>query len=270
MSTKNNAWILGIGLSSIIAGFSCTSCGSGSKAVTAFQTDSVTYAQKDAQAEIQIYVDAPVGGSEALRKAICEYVSETLGGTYKGQAEEIDSLVHFYGQSQHDDLARQQKEDGVNDMAYFWSYDIKKTADTKLYVSYEAYNETFLGGAHGSHTTTGATFRKADGRRFGWEMMRQTDTEAFREMIKNGLKDYFNEQGMDVKTDEQLKDCLATDYDVNYLPLPQSVPYLSENGVVLTYQPYEIASYAAGTPRLTLPFDKARPYLTQTVIDMLP
>ena len=42
--------------------------------------------------------------------------------------------------------------------------------------------------------------------------------------------------------------------------LPQ--PGLSENGVVFSFQPYEISCFAAGTFHFTIPYERLKPYLT--------
>ncbi len=119
---------------------------------------------------------------------------------------------------------------------------------------------------HGSANTT---FRKSDGRRFGNEMLIRTGTEEFRTLIKDGLKQYFAEnEGKDI-SDEELKEQLITDYSVDFLPLPQFPPYLTEKGVGFTYQPYEIAPYAAGMPSFTIPYEKIKPYMTVTAVKLI-
>lgn len=37
---------------------------------------------------------------------------------------------------------------------------------------------------------------------------------------------------------------------------------LSENGVVFSFQPYEISCFAAGTFHFTIPYERLKPYLT--------
>jgi hypothetical protein len=44
------------------------------------------------------------------------------------------------------------------------------------------------------------------------------------------------------------------------IDLPQ--PGLSENGMVFSYQPYEISCFAAGTFHFTIPYERLVPYLT--------
>ena len=136
-------------------------------------------------------------------------------------------------------------------------------------VTYTDFSESFLGGAHGISSMSGVTFRKSDGRRFGQEMLRNTDTEAFRKLLKDGLKQYFSSASQDSIDDGQLAQLLLTDSSVDYLPLPQATPYLTKDGVAFVYQPYEIAPYAAGRPSFTVPYEKIKPFLIETILKLI-
>ena len=82
-------------------------------------------------------------------------------------------------------------------------------------------------------------------------------------MIKEGLRQYFQSYGADVSTDEQLKEFLYTDADIDNLQLPAWAPYLTEEGMLFSYQQYEIAAYAAGIPAFVISYDQLMPYLTE-------
>ncbi len=257
----------------IIAAIATTivSCSGNMTAGERFKTDSVKFEQKDTATEISLKADFATQGNEALTNTIAEYISEQLGGTYTGTLANGDSIVNYYGNVQRDSLLHLRKEYGPSaGMPYFFSCEIKIACETNKYVSYTTYTETFLGGAHGTHSFSGVTFRKTDGRRFGWEMLRNTDSEGFHALIKNGLMRYFNDNTtLRVKTDRDLKACLLVEDDVNYLPLPRTVPYLTKDGVTFVYQSYEIASYAAGMPQFTVPYRDISPYLTSTASNLI-
>jgi len=51
--------------------------------------------------------------------------------------------------------------------------------------------------------------------------------------------------------------------DGDIIPFPAFSPYPSKDGLVFVYQQYEIASYAAGMPAFTLPYEVVEPYLTE-------
>lgn len=228
--------------------------------------DTVRYERRGQGIEAHIYVEFPEDDNPLLQNAVAEYVSETLGGTYEGTLESGDSIVGFYGKKTYAQLkALYDANKPGEGFTYTRSYEIKKETDTTTYFTYVSCMDEFTGGAHGIYTTGGATFRKSDGRRFGWEMLHDTQDETFHQLIKKGLMGYFKAGDMPVESDDQLRMMLAVDADVDYLPLPQSAPYLSPGGVTFVYQCYEIAPYAAGTPTFTIAYDKLQPYLTSTV-----
>lgn len=113
-------------------------------------------------------------------------------------------------------------------------------------------------------TVAGTTFRKSDGRRFGWEMFRSDATQQLRELVKKGLMTYFK-----VKTDNELQGMLLDQNNMNYLPLPVTQPYMTKDGVKFIYQSYEIAPYAAGQPSFTLPYAQAWPLMTTAAQQMI-
>ena len=237
---------------------------------TAFSTETLAYAQKSATADVTIKANYPTGGNATLTNAICEYISEQLGGTYTGNNTAGDSVVAYYGQQQTARMEEAAKALAGSAVAStYFSQEIKVLAETETYVTYTDYTETFLGGAHGMSSLTGTTFRKSDGRRFGREMLRSTDTEAFRLLLKEGLESYFAKNDTANFGDEELKQMLLPNNSIDYLPLPQAAPYLTEGGMVFTYQPYEIAPYAAGRPTFTVGYDKLKPFLTETVSKLI-
>lgn len=231
--------------------------------------DSVKYENTANNIEVTIKADYPVKGDGALANAIREYVSETLGGTYTGNLAAADSVMAYYGKAQADSMAQwmdNEPDDGPQLMMFF---EIKKVYENDNYVTLTTYNESYTGGAHGNYITEGVTFRKSDGRRFGYDMLCNTQSDGFHKLIKEGLRQYFKQFEQPVETDSQLKEMLLTDDDINYLSLPDSQPYLTADGVVFTYQPYEIAPYAAGAPQFTVPFAKMKDYLTATAKKMV-
>lgn len=255
----------------IAASAAAMACNGTETAAENFSVDSVSYEKKAKQMEVKIKADFPKGGTAALDNAICEYISETLGGTYEGNVAAADSVLGYYGKAQADTLASWIKEGyAMEGQTLTYDYAIKKSYEAPAFVTYVTTFSTYEGGAHGMYGTSGVTIRKSDGRRFGNDMFADTNSDGFHALIKEGLRHYFNSNGMTIRTDEQLKDALITDADVNYLPLPATAPYMSKDGVVFIYQPYEIAPYAAGAPTFTVPYTKIKPFLTATAKKLIP
>lgn len=76
------------------------------------------------------------------------------------------------------------------------------------------------------------------------------------------MKKYFG-----VVTDDELMDNLQLNnelYNINNLPLPETDPWITKDGVFFSYAPYEIASYAAGAPSFVIPISKVKNHVTST------
>lgn len=241
------------------------SCGGNKTTDTTFTTDSVKYENKDKMAEVTIRADYPKSGNELLTNAIEEYINEALGGTFTGELKNGNAVVTYYANETGANIKKDAEEYWNDNMSpRLYNHSFKKEYETDRLVTYTSSCDTYMGGAHGLHVFYGTTFRKSDGRRFGIEMLRDTDKDSFRLLIKDGLKEYFSDQDGKTMSDDSLKNLLITENDVNYLPLPQSAPYLTKDGVAFVYQAYEIAPYAAGLPTFVIPYDKIKSYMTVT------
>lgn len=239
---------------------------------SALQTDSISYEKTDKHSSVKLAVHYPMSGNRILVNAIREFINEELGGTYDDNLSEPQNVIATYGvqaRKRMIDIYNEMNEDGnpyASEMVMEYEREITKTYETDLFVTYTSSFYEFTGGAHGSHGAESITFRKSDGRRFGYDMMRNLDSDAFHQLLKRGLKSYFSENGMPVISDQELRDCLLTDDDINWLPRPQSQPCITQNGIVFTYQTYEIAPYAAGMPSFTVNFKDIKPFLTASAV----
>lgn len=237
----------------------------------ALQMDTAVYADSTATHICRVSIEYPANANDHLKQNFGEYVSESLGDAYAGSVLQPDSMALYYGTTMKDSLESMSKElRSLGSTAFQLSSDVKftKVYETPQLVSFERDAYSFSGGAHGSHSVTGITFRKSDGRRFGTDMLINTAEGAFAELIKNGLKGYFSRNGQKVATDDDLNNCLLGVHAYD-LPLPQFPPYLTQKGVTFVYQQYEIAPYAAGIPTFTIPYDKIKPYLSRAVRNAL-
>ena len=232
----------------------------------ALVTDSIALIQEDSIAEVDIILDYPTMGSKPLIDSLRRFLATTLGVDTL-YADSPDSLLHHALQLGYDEMKaeyddiRTYREGELPTMGY--SYHIKKDAETNRYVTYIVAYYEYRGGAHGGTIIWGNTFRKDDGRSLGWNMLTNTDSKEFQQLIKDGIRSYFHANDSTIITDDQLKDMLLIEADIDHLPLPQFAPYLTDQGMSFTYQQYEIAAYAMGLPSFIIPYDKLKPFLTQ-------
>lgn len=232
--------------------------------------DTLIFNKKDTNANIGLKVEFPVTDNKVLENAITEFIIEELGGTYNDDLINGNAIIKYYGNTLYNEITNEAKEFGDEyNPSLEYSQSIIKIHETKLYVTYIADTYVFMGGAHGTSTKAGCTFRKNDGRRFSYNMLHNTERAEFKQMIKQGLRKYFANLGTEITDDETLASMLITESDVNYLPLPESEPYLTDQGVVFIYQQYEIAPYAAGMPKFTISYRDIMPYLTTTALNYI-
>lgn len=201
-------------------------------------------------------IDYPQGGNKILTTAIIRYLNQEMGGTYQGRLSDGYAMVDHYARRSLDAL-REIRIDGEGDMVYYESFVARKTYETDRIVTYEMETDLYTGGAHSNGSAYGVTFDKRDGRRIDLNVMTVVILSPgpdWKQIIKDGMKAYF-----EVETDDELRDILYTDID--NLPLPRTRPHFDKRGLVLTYQSYEIACYAAGRPTIVVPYKQLKPYL---------
>ena len=139
-----------------------------------------------------------------------------------------------------------------------------EASENDKYVTYFVTHDLYLGGAHGSHMLDGVTFRKCDGRRIGWDVFTGRYDENFANLVKNGLKEYWQ-----ISSDKELKSYFLDENDFYSVPLPECAPLFTEDGVRFVYNEYEIAAYASGRPSFTVPYSEIGDYMMVTAKRLL-
>ena len=149
--------------------------------------------------------------------------------------------------------------------AYLTVYNMtfRKVYEDSLYISWQRdYDINAAGAAYVLFGTNGITVAKADAKPLGHELLKDTDSDSFSQLLKEGLRQWVkNELELPADTDEQISRVLYGDsHDVNALHLPEQPPYLTSDGVALTYQSQElIASHEPVV--IVLPYDKVKQFL---------
>ena len=136
-----------------------------------------------------------------------------------------------------------------------------KVYDTARYVSwqYDSYLYVYAT-AHPSLGMGGVTFGKADGRRLETEILKDTGSQGFQRLLRDGLHRWIAENWEEDFTDEQLADLLPEGVTLASMPLPRQAPYLLPEGVALAYEPYELFS-SSDAQVVVLPYEQVKPYL---------
>ena len=260
------------------------------------QTETLNYEDSKAHADLSIKVELPVYGQGAaadrIRASLVEvmdgqlshigsYEEERLFPAFEGDFSKTESLVMYYrdkaleaiGQlsqedydervnsiEENDGLTDGQRKEILADMPG-WEYDFSllKDRETDRYVVFLSQDYVYLGGAHGGVVGRGGlTFDKKEGALVE-KMLDPACLDAIQPLLRKGLSQYFSDNEMEVAP-EELDNILFLETGV--IPFPAWTPYPSEEGLVFTYQQYEIAAYAAGMPEFTVPYADILPYLT--------
>ena len=259
-------------------------------------TETVNYEDSTAHADLSIKVELPVCGQGAaadrIRAALVEvmdeqlshigsYEEERLFPPYEGSTDKTDLLLEYYRGKALESIGKQSQEDYDERVASIeendgltegqrkeildempgWEYEFNllKDRETDRYVVFLSQDYVYLGGAHGGITGRGGlTFGKKDGLLVE-KTVDPASLDAIQPLLRKGLTKYFSDEDMEI-AQEELDNYLFLETGV--IPLPAWTPYPSEEGLVFTYQQYEIAAYAAGMPEFTVPYADILPYLT--------
>ena len=235
------------------------------------KTDTVSFDKQEGIYKFGLSAEYPVSGGDSVVKAVREFINDFLGGAYDGPLTDGKAMVKRNGELMWGNFLEMCGDADSEDPVELFLYkEVRKDYETKTFVTFLTLESQYTGGAHGIGFESGHTFSKINGKPFGYDMMKDLDTPAFKRLIKEGLRRFFSnegdEQGM---SDEDLKEELVSfDGSIDELPLPDSEPYMTEQGVTFIYQPYEISYYAAGRPEFTLPYDVVKPYLKPLALEL--
>ena len=239
-------------------------------------TDSISRAPSDAKCSVELTVDYPTAGPEALVDSVRAYIATEVKSFYmarldgdgsprpaasSGDLKDGKALVDFHSEhilADMQDIYRSLAKDVGTEMYMTDQGHIRRTSENDSIVSYEAGCYQYEGGAHGLYWVEGTTFRKSDGKRIVIDLD-LSKVDAMQPLLREGLATYLRDNGAETTIDDLLKsDTFISD---GQIPLPSTNPYLTADGVKFVYQEYEIGPYAIGTPTFTIPLKDIQPFI---------
>ena len=226
----------------------------------------------DSRADVKAFCKYPTGLDNPLNDSIRTWICHSFSDSTARYKDDIHQLVTKWGEDVlRDDSAcvsndLKEAEGIVNSVSYADELSIRPIYEDDDFLTMDITGYNYMGGAHGSSYYQGVTFLKSDGHRVGFELLKDYDRRELQEYIKKCLKKYFeisgpttDEEGRTLSEDDQLRDCLFQNIDgqsvLQDIPLPDTPPFVTEEGIVLIYQQYEIAPYAAGMPCALIPWE---------------
>ena len=179
----------------------------------------------------KITVEYPTAGNSPLVSRIRNCIKESLNQNFTGPIETPDALMKSVIKN------IERGEELTQDISVIFSSDKVVTILDEGYM--------YSGGAHGMPWEVGHSFLVADATPFSQSML--PSFWKLRNKIQKALAAYFEVSLSD------LADCLMM--NPSELEYPAADPYISAEGIVLKWGPYEIAPYSAGLPQAVLPVD---------------
>ena len=274
---SNISTVLGGILALMMTATACNNQGMCLKTEIFSASDTTAHSSFTMKAELPAGKDA---ASEKIRRELISVMDSQLAfiDSYEGDR----AFPAFEGDGNNEQICNYYKENAakhLRDLAgqdtaeraeYFdgdipipgWEYDfsLTKTADTLGYVVFQNLDYIYTGGAHGGMIGHGdMTFDRKTGERI--KILNDNVADAMQPLLVKGLISYFSDYGEQM-TEESLMEHLMLWEEITQIPLPTWDPHPSADGLVFTYQQYEIASYADGMPNFTIPYEDVAPYLT--------
>jgi len=196
------------------------------------------YASGDTAEASMVY--PVIGNQSALADTLNQYLKQSFNGAADAKSG-IDSFFAHY-----ENFAKEMKGIGP---ANGWSYQAKnillpvyKDLYTLSMFVYE-----YSGGAHGNYGTQLYQFTQA-GNRLSWKDILLPDAEkAIQPLLQKAIA-----QHLEIPTTTPVAE-MGLFIQNNTIPLAYSFA-LTEKGLRLIYNPYEIASYAVGMIDITIPY----------------
>ncbi|MBR4441435.1 MAG: hypothetical protein IKS00_07810 [Bacteroidales bacterium] len=220
-----------------------------------------------------VTVDYPVSGSEvlvnALKQSLVEYLNLSLDDAKDGQ-----TLVHkgaLLKMERVNTAVKEDTDDGIPfSIGYSDETQIIKVFETEKIVTLVAGGYVFVGGPHGMSYSSGATFRKSDGKVMSRQLLKDDAWGRIQDKVAASLCKFFHLSSNAELVDELRPEKIQYDESTNTLavPAPMSQPYVVDNNVVFCYDVEEISHNAAGQPEVVIPIKDIEQYLTPEAAEL--
>ncbi len=151
------------------------------------------------------------------------------------------------------------------------SIDIIKTNDYPKYVCYESLMYDFpYGAAHGVGLFDRMVFSKED--RCAIEVLDSSKAKAFEEYVVSNIRDftisYCVIDKLSKYDEEEREDVINHIQNCDDL-LDLSVQWIDKKYLHLQFQVYSLVAFALGSPVISIPLKKAKPYLSQQALKLI-
>ena len=224
-----------------------------------FETTKIVYTKKTTSANVELSVDYPIKGNDALLQNTRKYVSGVIAAMfsikeYKESLNDGSSVINSYGKAKYDDLDKEWNENAYEGAAaYVETIKFIKDFENEYCVSLCAHSYYFHGGVSNEFCDA-STFRKIDGKHIS--IIKSENDKGLHRLIINAVKNKLGENYENIN-DEFESSPVA------------GIIHLVKDGVQFDYQHYEIGPGYFGQVSITIPYDKIKPYMTEEAKNIL-
>ena len=218
-----------------------------------FETTKIVYKKNTSSANVELSVDYPIKGNDALLQNTRKYVSGVIAAMfsikeYKGSLNDGSSVINSYGKAKYDDLDKEWNENAYEGAAaYVETIKFIKDFENEYCVSLCAHSYYFHGGVSNEFCDA-STFRKIDGKHIS--IIKSENDKGLHRLIINAVK---NKLGEDYE---------SVNEEFESSPVA-GIIHLVKDGVQFDYQHYEIGPGYLRQVSITIPYDKIMPYMTE-------
>lgn len=185
--------------------------------------------------------------------------------TFKGDINDIKAVGRF-ASNRYFETKKQEYGEDIHDYpcALFFDLSLRLISTNGKYYSYQKQTHEYNGGAHGLYTENIVSLDPKTNEEIDWKYLfvPGCDDKIFTlyyNAVKNDPHYIKAISAMYLsKSEAQFKECMCLENGQNIMPKPG----LTDTGVVFSYQPYEIGSFADGTFHFTIPYKDLKPYMT--------
>lgn len=227
---------------------------------------------------------ASIPNSSSIKKWLVKLVERSL--SHQEDVPDVSALYIGYSRRSYDGWAYQGNINDKEEVAKFSTnlyFTIKKgeyspnednypsalfsilnlqaVVCNKRFVTYQEYTHDYNGGAHGYYTERLISFDHIHRQETDYKyLFKDGSMEEILALLKEEAKKSPNYQEWRPDIDEYA--CVKDENDESTGQHRLPMPGLSEDGVVFSFQPYEISCFAAGAFHFTIPYYRLKPYLT--------
>ena len=218
-----------------------------------FETRKIVYTKNTSSANVELSVDYPIKGTDALLQNTRKYVSGVIAAMfgineYGGSLNDGNSVINCYGKMKFDDLDKEWKENAPEGAsAYIETIKLVKDFENEYCVSLCAHSYYFHGGVCNEFCDA-STFRKIDGKHKS--IIKSENNKGLHRLIINAVKNKLGENYENINDEFESS------------PV-SGIIHLVKDGVQFDYQHYEIGPGYFGQVSITIPYGEIMPYMTE-------